>query len=200
MMKLILVSIFLLTSFLLDVPPVNTVCICAKAKVHDGWCDPCKFGFVAGLKIPSKLLFTTIDHGHAVEADLLRCDSCKKMLHEDGFCEACRIGFYKGKMYFSPFTHFLALGVRISRADLTCETCRKNTEDGGWCETCKRGIFGNVSVTQRKHFDEAVALFRRLKLGLQHLEPCELCGIAMYSNGMCPKCRLVYKDGKGSPE
>jgi hypothetical protein len=55
-------------------------------------------------------------------------------------------------------------------------------DEGGWCETCNRGIFGTVSTTHKEHFDEAVAAFRRLKLGLANLEPCEICGVAMYSN------------------
>ncbi len=192
--------ILLFSAFFLDVPPVAIECICAKAKVHDGWCDPCKIGYVAGLRVPSKLLFTTIDHGHVVEMDMLRCDSCKKMFQVDGFCEACQIGFYKRKVYFSPFTHFLALGIRVNRDDLHCEICRRNMDEGGWCDSCNRGVFGNVSMIQRKHFNEAAAAFRRLKLGLQHLDKCELCGIAMYSNGMCPKHRLDYKDGKENRE
>ncbi len=192
--------IFLISSFFLDLPPVNTVCICERAKVHDGWCDVCGFGWVAGLKIPSKFLFTTIDHGHEISIEAIRCESCRKAIKSDGFCPLCQTGFYKSKIYLSSFTHCLARGTRISRGELTCATCLRNMDEGGWCDVCKRGVFGNVAITQRENFDDAVAAFRRLKLGLAYLDKCELCGIAMYSNGMCPKHRLVYKDGKGTPE
>jgi hypothetical protein len=193
-------SLILFLSFFLDVPPVNTVCICAKAKIHDGWCDVCGFGWVAGLKIPSKLLFTTIDHGHEVGENVLRCESCRQAVKTDGFCDLCKTGFYRGKIYFSPFTHFLAKGTRIVRGELSCTTCARNVDEGGWCADCKRGVFGTIAVIEREHFDEAVAAFGRLKLGLAHLDKCELCGIAMYSNGMCPTHRLVYKEGIGTPE
>lgn len=192
--------LWLIASLLTDVPPVSTECICARAKVHDGWCDPCGFGFVAGLKIPSKLLFTVIDHGHEVDPSILRCDTCKNAIESDGYCEKCNLGYYKKKLYLSPFTHFLALGDRVQPDQLKCPTCLKNMEEGGWCDVCKRGVFGNVAATRREHFDEAVAAFRRLKIGLANLEPCEICGVAMYSNGMCPKHRMVYRDGKGTPE
>lgn len=190
----------ILLSLSLDVPPVSTICTCDKARVNDGWCDPCGFGFVAGLKIPSKLLFTTIDHGHEVGENILRCESCRQAIKSDGFCTLCQTGFFQNKLYLSSFTHCLAKGTRISRAEITCPTCIRNMEEGGWCDSCKRGIFGNVAVIQREHFDEAAAAFRRLKIGLSHLDKCELCGIAMYANGMCPKHRLVYKDGRGAPE
>lgn len=185
---------------LLDEPPVSTICICEKAKVHDGWCDVCGFGFVASLKIPSKLLFTTIDHGHEIGEYVLRCPSCREAHASGGFCTRCQIGFHKNKIYLSAFTHALARGTRFNLTELTCDTCRKNSDVGGWCGDCRRGIFGNVALTQRENFDEAAAAFRRLKLGLAHLEKCELCGIAIYANGMCPKHRMVYQDGKGNPE
>ncbi len=199
-MTTLLLSAHVLLSICLDVPPVSAVCTCEKATVYDGWCDPCGFGWIAGLKIPSKLLFTTIDHGHEVGENVLRCESCRQAVKSDGFCDLCKTGFHKGKIYFSPFTHQLAKGVRVTPGEISCEICLRNMEEGGWCENCKRGIFGNVAITQREHFDEAAAAFRRLKLGLAHLDKCELCGIAMYANGMCPKHRLVYKDGKGTPE
>lgn len=193
------ISFIFLTSLFLDQPPVNTVCICEKARIHDGWCDVCGFGWVAGLKIPSKLLFTTIDHGHEVNLQFMRCESCRQAAKSDSFCPLCHFGYYKNKVYFSPFTHCLARGIRMSRSEITCPTCLRNMEEGGWCESCKRGMFGNVATTEREKFDEVVAAFRRLKLGLAYLEKCELCGIAMYANGMCPKHHLVYEGGVGKP-
>lgn len=199
-MKFVVLSAIILLNLFLDEPPVSTVCICEKAKVYDGWCDVCGFGFVAGLKIPSKFLFTTIDHGHEIGENVLRCESCRQAQKSDGFCPLCQIGFFKNKLYLSSFTHCLAKGTRFDRKEITCPLCLRHMDEGGWCMTCKRGIFGNVAVTQREHFDDAAAAFRRLKLGLAHLEKCELCAIAMYANGMCPKHRLVYKDGKGTSE
>lgn len=192
--------LFYILALLADVPPVATECICAKAKVYDGWCDPCGFGFIAGLKIPSKLLFTVIDHGHEIDPQFLRCETCRKEIERDGFCDKCNLGFYKRKLYLSPFTHFLAIGKRLESAPTHCATCMKNVDEGGWCEACNRGIFGNISTDRRDRFDSAVAAFRRLKLGLNNLEPCEICGVAMYSNGMCPKHRMVYRDGNATPE
>lgn len=183
-------------TLVLDVPPVNTACICEKAKVSDGWCDVCAMGYVAGLRIPSKLFFTTIDHGHEVDAREIRCASCREAMKEDGFCEACQMGFFKGKLYFSRFTQLLAMGERIRKENIGCAQCRRHVDEGGWCESCKRGIFGNVAITHSLHFEEAVNAFRRLKNGLAHLEVCELCAIAMYSNGMCPKCVRIFRDGK----
>lgn len=195
-----MIPLLLMCSIFLDIPPVARECICAKAQVRDGWCDVCDFGFVAGLKVPSKLLFTTIDHGHEVDPQFIRCDSCRGLVKTDGFCTSCQCGYFKSKLYLTPFTYVLAVGERIDPRAITCPKCREHVQIGGWCDECKRGIFGNVSVTRREQFDEAVAAFRRLKLGLAYLDKCELCGTAMYSNGMCPKHRLVYTDGKGKPE
>ena len=54
---------------LLSFPPVPFAfaaeCTCVAAKLSNAWCESCKVGYLAGLRIPSERLFDTLDaHGH----------------------------------------------------------------------------------------------------------------------------------------
>ncbi len=177
--------------------PRPPVCICTVAKIHGGWCEACKVGYVASLKIESWMLYETLDnHGHDIDPKIIPCESCKKAVEVDGFCDACRIGYVGKQSYFIPLTYYVAKGEAKDPSQIKCVTCRKSMEGGGWCETCKVGMVGNVAVKDRKGYEEADQAFRRLRLAVSHLKECETCAVAMFMNSLCPKCRITYEDGK----
>lgn len=60
-------------------------------------------------------------------------------------------------------------------------------------------MVGNVAVSDRKGFEQAIVEFNRLKLAVSRLAGCKWCALATYSNGMCPFCRIQYHDGVGTP-
>jgi hypothetical protein len=186
-------------------------CDCPIFQLYGGWCETCNVGYVAGLKIPSKMMFETLhNHGHDVDLRHLECKSCRSALHTGGFCHLCRIGYVEGQGYFSMLAYQLARGKAKRLEQITCETCRANASSGAkprgtdtestpWCDKCKLGMLGNVAIYDRAGFDSALPDFRRLLLGLAHLDKCENCAIAIAFNGMCPDCRIEYHEGKGTP-
>ena len=177
--------------------PAGSDCQCAVLKVRGGWCDACKVGYAASVRIESRMLYETLDnHGHDVDPAAMKCESCRKAVQVDGYCDACRIGFVRKQAYFSAVTYHLAKGEAKDPSLISCPTCRKNMQDGGWCGTCKVGMLGNVVVKEEKGYEEASQALRRLRIALLHLGECESCAVAMFTNGMCPHCRLSYKDGK----
>jgi len=188
----------LLASALVNAP--DDECLCPIFKIYGGWCDACNVGYIAGLKIPSKMLFEVLhNHGHDVDRRFILCDSCRKEIDVEGFCEKCRIGYIEGQAYFSMLAYQLARGKAKRPEQITCETCERNVEKPGWCDKCKVGMLGNVVIADRRDFEAALPEFRRLLLGLAHLNKCESCAVAIATNGMCPDCRIVYQDGVGTP-
>jgi len=178
----------------------SSTCFCEKAKALGRWCAACQVGYVAGLRIQSRLLFDTLDnHGHDVDGSAISCSSCKRALAADGFCQACGMGFIHNQGYFSPLTYWLAKGKAIEISTTTCRTCREDAATGGWCEACQRGMLGGVAISDRAGFEQALPAFRRLKLATSYTGPCRFCAVALYSNGMCPFCRLTYQDGTATP-
>lgn len=174
-------------------------CLCPIVKIYGGWCDACNMGYIAGLKVPSKMLFEVLhNHGHDVNRRFMTCDSCRKEIDVDGFCEKCRIGYLEEQAYFSMLAYQLARGKAKRPEQITCETCKKNVEKPGWCEMCQVGMLGNVAIADRAGFQAALPEFRRLLLGLAHLPKCESCAVAIATNGMCPDCRISYQDGIGT--
>lgn len=175
-------------------------CLCPFFRIHSGWCDTCNVGYIAGLTIPSKMLFEALhNHGHDVDRRFVSCQSCLRALDSHGFCERCRIGYVDGQAYFSALAYQLARGQAKRPDQITCDLCRSNVQHGGWCDACKTGMLGNVAITDQAGFDAALPEFHRLQLGLAHLAKCEVCGVAIASNGMCPDCWLEYHDGKAVP-
>ena len=178
-------------------PTKSARCTCEAARRESTWCDACGVGYVATIKIPSRMMFDVLDyHGHDIDPTIMTCASCRKAIKTDGFCEACRIGYVREQAYFSVLTYRLAKGVPTDPARITCSVCRGNLSIGGWCDACKLGMVGNVSIGDRAAFDQAYGEFRRLLLAISHLDGCESCAVARFTNGMCPWCRISYRDGR----
>jgi len=154
-------------------------------------------GYVAGLRISSKMLYETPDnHGHDVDLSVFKCESCQRAAKTDGFCEKCQFGFIRKQVYFSAFTYQIAKGAPRNPWEISCPACQRNMVEGGWCDSCGVGMIGNVAVRDRKGLAAALPAFQRLQLAIKHIDTCEICAVAMYSNGMCPKCQIIFQDGK----
>jgi len=177
--------------------PSQIVCRCPQAKLKSEWCEACKVGYVGGVRVVSPLLFETLDaHGHDVDPAAIVCPNCRKMIQVDGFCDACGIGFNGGQAYVSRLTYHLARGKVVDATHLACATCRANAEKFGWCEKCNVGMVGNVKYEHRREYEPAVKAFERLLAAVRMLEKCETCGVAMWGDGQCSKCRIAYQDGR----
>jgi len=82
--------------------PTAPECVCTVAKIHGGWCQACKVGYVASLKIESLMLYETLDnHGHDVDPKIIRCESCKKAVRSTAFAKRAGSGTSESKPILS---------------------------------------------------------------------------------------------------
>ena len=183
------------------VPGKTDVCTCAAAKRDNEWCKHCNVGYVASVKIPSKLLFEEIDaHGHDIQPESFKCKSCQAALRSDGYCLKCRIGFVRKQAYLSLLTYQLAKGKKKNPDTFACAACKKHATGYGWCDTCKRGMVGNVAITDAADYAKATKAYDLLILAVRTLARCELCAVAIILDGWCGDCKVSYRDGKRVPE
>jgi hypothetical protein len=184
--------------------PTATDCTCTAARLKNGWCEPCRVGYVASVEVRSRMLFETLDaHGHDIDPASIECGSCQAALKTDGFCDRCRWGFVDKKLYFSRLTYYLARGEVKDVSKLTCRTCAKNAtkvklplDPHRWCEQCKVGMVGNTAFKEKKDFDAASRELDRLLRAVRAAQRCEYCGVTLFMDSTCPKCNITYKDGK----
>lgn len=175
-------------------------CTCATAKDMNGWCERHGFGYVASVKIKSRLLYDTMDaHGHTLDLSIFECGACQKAIASDGFCEEHRIGFLRKQAYFSRLTYELARGELRKPARIVCPVCRKNARGQGWCETCQTGMIGKTAIkgaASYQHVSKAIGI---LRLANKAAERCQDCALAIVTDAQCPMCRITYKDGHPVP-
>lgn len=176
------------------------VCRCEAARRENGWCAACKVGYVAAVRVPSAVLFETLDaHGHGIEPERIACPTCKDALRTDGFCDVCRMGFIEKRAYLSRLSYHVARGRVIDPAKLECETCRKNAAGHGWCDACQLGLVGNFAVKERGDLEPARRAFELLHKAIATIPRCETCAVALFTGGGCRHCKLRYRDGKPVP-
>ena len=199
------------TSFLLTVwlsamglsgqaAPTPGSCTCITAKDTNGWCEAHGVGYVASVRIRSKMLYETLDaHGHTLDLDTFHCASCRKAIESNGFCEQHRIGFVGRQVYFSRLTYELARGESRDTARIECRVCRRNTESHGWCERCKVGMVGKIAIEDRQAYERVSRAIEILSAASEAAERCEYCAVAMVTDTRCPRCKIAYKDGKPLP-
>lgn len=181
-------------------PTPAAQCNCVQARTTNGWCSACRVGYVAGLKIPSLLMYDALDaHGHAIDPKRMTCTSCRKALATDGFCNDCRMGFIKRKAYLSRLTYYVAKGTVVTESDINCARCRSHLGTTGWCDDCQRGIVGNIAHTNRFDFDSLAEEYRRLAAAVARIKECESCAVAGLTNGRCMTCRKVFENGEAKP-
>lgn len=172
---------------------VGSDCSCEMARKTNGWCAECRTGYVASIRIPSRVLFEVLDaHGHDIDPDRLWCETCTSTFKTGGFCERCGIGFFKKQAYLSRLAWSVATGVVREPSTIECATCRKNAADHGWCESCGVGMVGNLALESRADMEKAAEAFSRLRRALRALARCEACAVATFAGGRCPFCRISY--------
>lgn len=172
-------------------------CTCEIAKLKGGWCTKCQTGYLAGVRIKSEFLFEVLDaHGHDIDLKAIRCERCRQARKSNGFCDRCRIGWIDNKAYMSRLTYHLTKGEAKVVADMKCPICRRNAARGGWCEKCRLGMVGSVAIKERSDFDHALEAYRRLLDAVQLSKRCEMCAVALMSDGLCTRCKIQYKNGK----
>jgi rubrerythrin len=193
----------LLSSVLLVLLPTaplaiaEEVCMCADARLVNGWCEAHEVGYVAGLEIRSAELFETLDtHGHVIAPEFIRCAKCLEARQTDGFCEEHRMGFVEGLAYLSPLTYHLAKGEVKDLSRIACPICKKNAESYGWCPKCNVGMVGHVEIRDPASFKELLRAYDTLLSARETVARCELCASAMVVDGRCPVCKIAYKDGQ----
>ncbi|MCZ6652391.1 MAG: hypothetical protein O7D91_05120 [Planctomycetota bacterium] len=196
-MRQVFVVPFVLVPLFALQPPGEPACTCEENKLRSGWCGKCKVGHVAAVAIDSEVLFEALDaHGHRIDVDSMKCESCRKALASDGFCTRCNWGFVDQQLYHSKLTYFLAKGKTKVFSSIKCARCRKNTLKPGWCDSCKVGRVGNVAFEDKKMFEQASREHRKLLAAVEIARRCEICAVALFTDAKCPTCKKTYKDGK----
>lgn len=178
------------------------------AATANGWCRPCRVGYLATVEIRSKKLFEAIDpHGHDLRPEGMQCGGCREAWATDGYCYDCRIGYVDGHGYFTKLTYHLAKGDARDPATLTCGVCAAAAADtklppagAGWCDACERGMVGNVEFRDRKDYDAARKQFDLLLRAVKESERCEMCSMLLFYGGVCRSCDITYRNGKVVPE
>ena len=196
---LLVAALLLSTSVGADLrrPPDPKICTCETARINNGWCRPCKVGYVAAVRIPSAKLFEVLDaHGHAIDPIQIRCSSCKKAMTTDGYCDRCRMGFIKKQAYLSKLAYLAQKGRVMRKSPLSCKTCLKNAKTTGWCDRCNVGIAGQLAFKTRAETEEAHRQLQILRRALRTLKRCETCAIATVCGGRCRHCDISYREGK----
>lgn len=187
-------------AFVLVMWPTQTsgaACRCGVFRLEGGWCSACEIGYLAGVRIESELLFEVLDaHGHDIDPRAIRCGICKEAIESDSFCDKCRIGWIGKRAYMSRLTYHLTKGETRVLASIKCATCNEGAAKGGWCEKCRVGMIGNVAITDKADFDRALKEYRRLLVAVRLSSHCEMCAVALMSNGTCTMCKKTYKDGE----
>ena len=111
--------------------PRPSDCTCEAAKLANRWCHACETGFVAGIPIRSEFLYEVLDpHGHNIDTERIKCESCKLAIKRDGYCGRCGMGFVRGQAYLSRLTYHLAKGIPTASDKIDCIVCRKNAKAG----------------------------------------------------------------------
>jgi hypothetical protein len=150
-----------------------------------------------GVPIESALLFEVLDaHGHDIALEAVTCPTCRAAVESDGFCETCGIGWIGGRAYMSRLTYHIFKGQTVPLGALACPTCRANAARSGWCERHGVGMIGNVAITDQADFRHAAKAFLRLLDAVQLARSCEMCAVALMSDGTCTRCKKTYRDGR----
>jgi len=133
---------------------------------------------------------------------------CATVDQGTGWCSACEVGFVGSVKVPSAdlFEMIDPHGHELNPAGISCETCVNALETGSFCKPCGIGyVDGRAYVSRLAYLianaepGNSPALeseFERLQMALERLADCELCGVASYVDGRCPKCRIHYRDGK----
>ena len=207
-MRSVSIMMMLLTAVAGAACQEQVVSMCADAKLVNGWCPESEVGYVASLPVANHSLFEALDaHGHAMEIEHVRCQTCLEAMKTDGFCGPCRIGYVNRAAYFSPLTWTLARGRPTDVAQLECAECRTHanrchvaladpTADAtGWCGTCRTGWVGNVAFRDAERYESAAAELPRLLAAIRMSDRCEYCAVALFMDKRCPRCDIHYRDG-----
>jgi hypothetical protein len=170
---------------------------CAQAKRTNSWCQATGTGYVAGVAVPSKFVFHTLDvHGHPVEPSAMTCPVCRKAILENGYCAAHNMGFVGGRAYMSRMTYELARSTRLDPATLHCPVCLAHVKGIGWCDQDRLGIAGRFSWSDPAAFKDFEDAYGILKAALEKLPTCETCAAAMVADGYCHIHRVKFSQGR----
>jgi len=175
-------------------------CTCAEARLTDGWCGAHLVGYVAMVRIPSRLVYDALDaHGHDLDLGTFTCPACRKAIEMDGYCDEHRTGFVRRQAYFSRLTYEMARGARVDPARLDCAACRRYAASLGWCARDGRGMIGVVAIRDRAAYDRAAASVAVVRAAAGTVARCEGCAVAMVTDTECWRCRITYRDGVPQP-
>jgi len=173
--------------------PLSAPCgKCVVARLKNGECRACAKRYVAGLEVPSAMLYELLDaHGHAYDPTALPCAGCREASRTNALCPEHRWGFAKGQLYFSPLSYRLSHGTPRTRSTLACPTC-SGDDPTIWCARCGLGWAGNVSFHDRALQEPAAREYRHLVECIELAETCEMCATAKFSGMKCPECAVEY--------
>jgi hypothetical protein len=132
---------------------------------------------------------------------------CAGIASGTGWCSACNVGFV-GSVRVPSASLFEMIdphGHDLDPAGISCSTCMNALETSAFCERCGIGyVDGRAYVSRLAYLiargepEDSSALeteFNRLNVAIERLSDCDLCGVASFADGRCPRCRIHYQDG-----
>ncbi len=172
-------------------------CLCKtiKASGH-GWCDACSGGAMFGVPIKSAKLYKSLEGAEVKDQSKVTCPGCKTALTKNGSCSHCRVAFNDGKVYHAVVSYTLSKGAKVDAQGLKCGGCAKALKKDNFCSACDGGFVGGLAFHGKKLFDQAKEAMGVLKVAAKSASKCEVCAVAMVTDGQCDKCKVQFKGGK----
>jgi hypothetical protein len=155
-------------------------------------------GIIAGVRVPPALWDVIDPGGHNLDPAGIRCSECLSAFVNDGYCPRSHIGYVDGRAYVSRLSYLLAKDGQHVEVLPSCATCRAHISEPGWCDHCGRGIVGTLAIRNHADFNEILMERERLIAAVRLASRCDLCAVAFFTHGRCPRCRIDYKDGPHS--
>jgi len=124
-----------------DIDPNRILCpSCKKALDSDGYCEPCRMGFVGKKAYLSRLTYA-LARGRPHDLSQLSCATCKKNGQRFGWCETCKVGMLGNvaiseRKEFERGTNEIELLLSAVEKLEKCESCAVALFAGGRCLTC----------------------------------------------------------------
>ena len=149
-------------------------------------------------------------HHHGTTSEICVCETARA---QNGWCAKCEVGFV-ASVKISSESLFEMMDPRGHEVDLTqgtCSTCPAAMKSDGFCGRCKMGyVDGRAYLSPLAYLmaqgdtadpEKLAAEYRRLRVAVDRLNECELCAVALFADGRCPRCNIFYRDlRRVSPE
>ena len=177
-------------------PAVAGDCKGCKAVAKKGEGFHCGKGQIFGVKLASQKLYESLA-GKEIDAANIKCAGCKTAVETSGKCEHCKVAMANGRVYHSMVGHTLAKGMPVTaKKAAKCGGCKTAHKENGFCKHCRVGFVAGRVFAAKKVYEAATKAFETLAKAVETAPKCEVCAVAMVTDGRCDSCDVSFKDGK----